>query len=96
MNSTKTLLVLSGALILSGCNSINSASFREMSSAYREVAAAYANDNVLLNIVRASKRLPVTFLEIPSVMGTGSTNAGASLGASVMSQAPNALSGFLK
>ena len=94
MNSTKTLLALSGALILSGCNSINSASFREMSSAYREVAAAYANDNVLLNIVRASKRLPVTFLEIPSVMGTGSTTAGASLGASVMSQAPNALSGF--
>jgi hypothetical protein len=88
------MLALTGALILSGCNSINSASFREMSSAYRDVAAGYANDNVLLNIVRASRRMPVTFLEIPSVMGTGSTSAGGALGASVNSLNPNSVPGF--
>jgi hypothetical protein len=40
--------------VLSGCAGLtNSTSFREMSSAYREVLEQYSNDNVLLNIVRA-------------------------------------------
>ncbi len=88
------MLALSGALILGGCTSINSSSFRDMSSAYRDVLEGYANDNVLLNVVRASKRMPVSFLEMPSVVGTGNVSAGAGVSGSVYSAAPTTLSGF--
>ena len=43
-----------------------------MSSAYREVVERYSNDNILLNVVRSSKNMPLSFLDIPSVIGTGS------------------------
>jgi len=94
MNSFKALFAFAGALILGGCTSTNSSSFREMSSAYRDVLAGYANDNVLLNIVRASKRMPVSFLEMPSVVGTGNVSVGAGLGANIYGNSPNSLSGF--
>ena len=58
--------------LASGCTSINSTSFSDMSSAYREVVESYSNDNILLNIVRSSKNMPLSFLDIPSVIGTGS------------------------
>lgn len=58
--------------LTSGCTSINSTSFSNMSSAYREVVESYSNDNILLNIVRSSKNMPLSFLDIPSVIGTGS------------------------
>jgi hypothetical protein len=35
-------------------DSTRSASFKEMSSSYREVVEQYSNDNILLNIIRAS------------------------------------------
>jgi hypothetical protein len=66
-------LVTIGILGLnSGCTSINSTSFSDMSSAYREVVERYSNDNILLNVVRSSKNMPLSFLDIPSVIGTGS------------------------
>lgn len=66
-------LVTIGILGLnSGCTSINWTSFSDMSSAYREVVERYSNDNILLNVVRSSKNMPLSFLDIPSVIGTGS------------------------
>ncbi|MDO8692600.1 MAG: hypothetical protein Q7J51_00725 [Sheuella sp.] len=94
MSSFKTMLALSGVIVLGGCSPINSSSFRDMSSAYRDVLEGYANDNVLLNIVRASKRMPVSFLEMPSVVGTGNVSAGAGIGGTVYSAAPTTLGGF--
>ena len=94
MQNIKRLLAISGALILSGCTTINSSSFRDMSSAYRDVLEGYANDNILLNIVRASKRMPVSFLEMPSVVGTGNVSAGAGLSSMIISNAPGSASGF--
>lgn len=95
MRNIQLFLAFSGALILSGCTSINSSSFRDMSAAYRDVLEGYANDNVLLNIVRASKRMPVSFLEMPSVVGTGNVSAGAGAGATVISNTPGSVGGFL-
>ena len=94
MSGYKKMLALSGALILGGCTTINSSSFRDMSSAYRDVLEGYANDNVLLNIVRASKRMPVSFLEMPSVVGTGNVSAGAGVGANIYGNNPSTLAGF--
>lgn len=94
MGSIKGMLVLSGAIVLGGCTPINSSSFRDMSSAYRDVLEGYANDNVLLNVVRASKRMPVSFLEMPSVVGSGNVSTGAGVGGTVYSAAPTTLGGF--
>jgi len=82
--------------VLSGCAGLtNSTSFREMSSAYRDVLEQYSNDNVLLNIVRASKSMPVSFLDMPSVTGSGSVNNQLQVGPSIYGVAPgSSLAGF--
>ena len=82
--------------VLSGCAGLtNSTSFREMSSAYREVLEQYANDNVLLNIVRSSKSMPVSFLDMPSVMGSGGISNSLQVGPSIYGVAPgSSLAGF--
>ena len=74
---TYSLTSLLIGLFLSGCVSTQSSNFKETSSAYREVVEQYANDNILLNIVRASKDMPMSFLDIPSVVGSGSYTASA-------------------
>jgi hypothetical protein len=66
-------------VVLSGCGATNSTTFRSMSAAYREVVESYSNDNTLINVVRASQKMPVSFLDIPSIMGTGNVSANASL-----------------
>lgn len=81
-------------LTLTGCSGIGTASFREMSSAYRGVLEDYANDNVLLNIVRASQSMPISFLDVPSVVGSGSVTSTASFGATPTSVNPSTLGGF--
>lgn len=61
--------------LITGCAGLtNSTSFREMSSAYRDVLEQYSNDNILLNIVRSSQSMPVSFLDMPSVMGSGAVS----------------------
>lgn len=66
-------------VVLSGCGATNSTTFRSMSAAYREVVESYSNDNILINVVRASQKMPVSFLDIPSIMGTGNVSANASV-----------------
>ena len=88
------LLPIAAAIALSGCAPTGSTSFRDMSSAYRDVLEGYANDNVLLNIVRSSKKMPVSFLDMPSVIGTGSVGISAGASGTVVSSVPNSVNGF--
>lgn len=88
------LLPIVAAITLSGCTQMGSTSFRNMSSAYRDVLETYANDNVLLNIVRSSKQMPVSFLDMPSVVGTGSVQAQAGVAGFISSSAPSSVAGF--
>lgn len=78
---------------LSGCTAIDP-DFKEMSSAYSITVEKYNNDNVLLNIVRASKSMPLGFLDIPSVVGTGSISTSAGLGATMYSANPASVTGL--
>jgi hypothetical protein len=81
---------------LSGCAGLTgSTSFGAMSSAYREVLEQYSNDNILLNVVRSAKSMPVSFLDMPSVMGSGNVSNGANLNLSLLATDPGSLSGFL-
>ena len=89
------LAPVAAVVVLSGCAPTGSSTFREMSAAYREVLEGYANDNVLLNIVRSSKNMPVSFLDMPSVIGTGSVGVNAGVNSNIFSNAPASVSGFL-
>ncbi len=86
------LLVL--CVILAGCGSINKSSFRDMSTAYRELVEEYTNDNLLMNIVRSSEDMPLSFLDIPSVTGSGSVSPGASASMTGISAQPSSRLGF--
>ncbi|MDN3988593.1 hypothetical protein [Zwartia vadi] len=88
------LVPLAAIVTLSGCAPTGSSTFRQMSSAYREVLEEYANDNVLLNIIRSSKNMPVSFLDMPSVIGTGNVGVNAGLNTSIFSNAPGSVTGF--
>lgn len=79
---------------LSGCGLTGSTSFQAMSSSYREVLEGYANDNILINVIRASEQLPMTFLDMPSVVGTGSIGASVGIATNIMSTNPASISGF--
>lgn len=90
--SNLLIALLIGAL--SGCSSTRSANFKEMSASYREVIEQYSNDNILLNIIRASDNMPLSFLDIPSVVGSGSISTTAGISANVISKTPSSIPGF--
>ncbi len=94
MNPKTRAAILASALLISGCSMSGSTSFRDMSSSYRDVLEGYANDNILINVVRASQHLPMTFLDMPSVIGTGSIGANVGVSADIASLQPNSVPGF--
>ncbi|MFM7011114.1 MAG: hypothetical protein ACKO0Z_17630 [Betaproteobacteria bacterium] len=65
-----------------------------LSSAYRSVIEQYSNENILLNVVRSSRNMPMSFLDIPSVVGTGSVVTEASANVNVLSRDPGTFGGF--
>ena len=93
MNLQKLLPILLAGII-AGCSSTRSASFKEMSASYREVIEQYSNDNILLNVVRSANNMPLSFLDIPSVVGSGSITTLAGLSTSLVSANPSSFLGF--
>jgi hypothetical protein len=81
------------AALLAGC-AAPSPSFLDMSQVYQSEIEKYQNNNLLLNIVRASKNMPLSFLDIPNVIGTGSLSETVGLGAFLYGSAPSSVSGF--
>lgn len=79
-----TVAVLGVASLLSGCGTAMTPNFSRMSSGYAQSLAQYQTDSILANIVRASEERPLSFLDIPSINGSGnvsqSHSAGVSLG----------------
>lgn len=80
-------------LVLSGCATTNKTSFKNMTAAYRDVVEAYANENILLNVIRASQRMPLSFLDIPSVIGSGSFSASAAINTNIYND-PTSIAGW--
>ena len=88
------LLQIAVLMVIAGCSNTRSGSFKDMSSAYREVVEQYSTDNILLNIVRASNNMPLSFLDIPTVVGSGSMTVNAGVGTNVFSTNPSSFGGF--
>ena len=80
-------------LVMSACTSINP-DFTDMASSYQKVIEKYNADNILLNVVRASKERPTSFLEIPTIQGTGSITTSPSLSGTLGSLGASASSLF--
>jgi hypothetical protein len=72
----KFLALIGSISLLSAC--AVAPSFSDMSNAYQTEVEKYSNNNLLLNVVRASKRMPLSFLDIPSVLGSGTIGTGMS------------------
>ena len=89
-------LALALPVLVTGCGmtGTGSVSFQAMSNSYREVLESYANDNILINVIRASEQLPMSFLDMPSVIGTGSVSASVGIGTNIMSTNPASVAGF--
>jgi hypothetical protein len=90
MIRSKSLLRLKGLLlsaILTGCASV-SPDFSDMSQSYQKSIEKYQNNNFLLNIVRSSKEMPLSFIDIPSVIGTGNITETAGLSGLFYSNSP--------
>jgi len=74
-------LILIFLCLIAGCTSINSVSFRNMSTSYRDLVEQHNNDNILVNVVRSSKTLPMSFMDISSVYGNSYVSPNVGLGA---------------
>jgi hypothetical protein len=83
------LIVTAFLLFVGGCSTTGSVGFRDMSVAYREVLENYANDNVLLNIVRSSENMPLSFLDMPSVVGSGTVSGNIGLSSTIYAANPS-------
>ena len=91
------LAVICSCSFISGC-AVPSPSFSSMAAEYQNTVEQYNFNNILLNVIRASDGLPLSFLDIPSIIGTGNFTAGigstwanSSLGAGVFAAATSSL-----
>jgi len=74
--SLKAVLASAGLCAsLVGC-SVPNPKMDDMAAQYQNTVEQYNFNNILLNIVRGSDNLPLSFLDIPSIIGTGNFSAG--------------------
>lgn len=66
-----------------------------MSKTYQTVIEKYERNGLFLNVVRSSKSLPLNFMTIPSITGSGSVAETAGIAANVVSAVPATAGGFL-
>lgn len=92
-NTTLKIAITFTIGILSGCSSVTP-DFADMSQTYQTVLEKYQNNNLLLNIIRSSRNMPMSFLEIPSVVGTGNISETAGLGAFLYGVSPGNAGGI--
>ena len=92
---TKRLMLFVSLLAaLAGCAQ-TSPSFDDMSRTYQTVIEKYDRNGLFLNVIRSSKQLPLNFLTIPSITGSGSIAQSAGIDATVVSTLPGTAGGFL-
>lgn len=72
-----------------------SPSVDDMTKTYQTVIEKYERNGLFLNVVRSSKNLPLNFMTIPSITGSGSIGETAGIVANVVSAVPATAGGFL-
>ena len=78
-----TLLILSAIGVLTSCTTPVTPDFTEMSANYANILEQYQLNSILINIIRASSERPLSFLDIPSINGSGNVTTSPSVNASL-------------
>jgi len=86
-------LSVAAVLTLTGCKSIGP-DFNEMTAAYTGSMEVHLRNTILINIMRAAYDMPMTFTDIPTVLGQGIAQGQAGLTANIMSLDPSTFAGF--
>lgn len=79
----KLFICLSVVFSFAGCTTPVTPDFTEMSANYASILEQYQLNSILINIIRASKERPLSFLDIPSINGSGNVSTSPSLSASL-------------
>jgi len=77
------LLGCSAIGVLTSCTTPVTPDFTEMSANYAGILEQYQLNSILINIIRASSERPLSFLDIPSINGSGNVTTSPSLNASL-------------
>lgn len=86
-------LSVAAVLTLTGCKSVNP-DFNDMTAAYTGSIEVHMRNTILINIMRAAYDMPMTFTDIPSVLGTGGIQGQYGLTGNIMSMDPASVAGF--
>lgn len=81
------------SLGLAGCSSVGP-SFNDMTKAYTASIEQHTRDTILINMMRAAYDMPMTFTDIPSVLGTGSVGSTTGLSVNAISASPGSVAGY--
>ena len=95
VNLLNIAAILGVVALLAGCSTNMSPSFSRMSSSYAQSLAHYQTDSILANIVRAAEERPLSFLDIPSINGSGNVSQAHSAGISLGGLSVNSSFGSL-
>ena len=79
----KTLIGCTTVGMIAGCTTPVTPDFTEMSANYAAILEQYQLNSILINIVRASNERPLSFLDIPSINGSGNVSTSPSLSGSL-------------
>lgn len=84
INSAKAIFCsISITILIGGCTTPVTPDFTEMSAKYANILEQYQLNSILINIIRASNERPLSFLDIPSITGSGSVSFNTGLGPSM-------------
>ena len=72
MSLKKSLLATLSTIFISGCSSTLTPDFGEMSAKYANTLEQYQINVIFQNILRSSENRPVSFLDMPTINGSGS------------------------
>ena len=84
INSARVIFCsISITILVGGCTTPVTPDFTEMSARYAVILEQYQLNSILINIIRASNERPLSFLDIPSINGSGTVSFSTGLGPSM-------------
>ncbi len=81
--SNKISVCIAAAFLSTGCTTPVTPDFSAMSASYSNILEQYQLNSILINIIRASKERPLSFLDIPSINGSGNVTTSPALSGSL-------------
>ena len=83
LNIKKVVATIAFPVVIGGCTTPVTPDFTEMSASYANILEQYQLNSILINVVRAANERPLSFLDIPSINGSGNVTTSPSLSGSM-------------